>query len=537
MANIVLISLYDRNAYAQRLMSANLKKHGHRCHLVFLKRYETDWSYQLQLDEGEYPWMGVNEEGRVFKYASNSRISARELELLTELIERLKPDFIGMTVNTPLRVQNRKVTQCLKDRFNIPVVWGGYDPTVNPRQCLDLCDYVCIGEGDETILELARCADERRDFDEVCNLAYRRRDGHVVMNPRAPVEQNIDVYPWRDDSPEDKYFIDDDRLIEHYPVVNDRPPGSYQTMSARGCPYQCSYCCEATLKELYSGEKFLRRRSPEDMVEELAQAKRRLQLNHIRFEDEIFGIHLGWLKRFLPLYRERIGLPFDAYLYPSPQIEEILTVLKEMGLAFCCLGLESGSERINKKVFERVYNRELFLKTVRVCKELDIPFYTDVITYNPYEDEEDLRKTLDVLLDMRGGYTMCINKLFVLPGTKMAEQMAKDGRTLQLGPERERLFNFYCRLFWLASYSPHARPLVRLLQAAPGLRRRPELINPKRLKPWVASGFGYSWLKAHTPPPLKRGLKKLGLGPRGGAPVPAGGRTLAQEKNPDPACR
>src|SRR5205823_4976199 len=115
MANVVLISLYDRNAYGQRLMSANLKRHGHQCHMIFLKRYDTNWSYELELEVGEYPWMGINERGRVFKYASNSHISDHELALLRELLDRLKPDVIGMTVNTPLRVQNIKVTRFIKE--------------------------------------------------------------------------------------------------------------------------------------------------------------------------------------------------------------------------------------------------------------------------------------------------------------------------------------------------------------------------------------------------------------------------------------
>lgn len=497
MANIVLISLYDRNAYGQRLMSANLKQHGHQCHMVFLKRYNTDWSYELELEVGEYPWMGVNERGKVFKYASNSHISAPELELLRQVLVRLRPDAIGMTVNTPLRVQNVKVTRFIKQHFDIPVVWGGYDPTVNASQCLELCDYACVGEGDQTIIEIAERIDAGRAFDDVCNLAYSR-NGTTIFNPKAPAEQEIDKYPWRDNAPENKYFIEDDQLLESYPVINDRGPGEYQTMSARGCPYKCTYCCEASLKDLYSGEKFLRRRSPQDMVAELVEAKQRFNLTHIRFEDEIFGMNLKWLTEFAPLYREQVGLPFDAYIYPSRDIENILKVMQSAGLAFCCLALESGSERINKKVFDRVYDRGLFLETVRVCKELNLPFYSDIITYNPYEQEEDLRKTLDVLLEMGGGFSMCINKLFVLPGTKMAQQMQSDGLAVR-DSSKDSLFNYYCRLFWISSFSKHARHFIWALDRIPLFRRRPELLNPLMVKAVMNPSWAFSRLKSRVP--------------------------------------
>ncbi|HET7617994.1 MAG TPA: radical SAM protein [Vicinamibacterales bacterium] len=480
MANIMFISLYDRNAYGLRVMSANLRQHGHDCHMVFLKRYNNVPTYRLDLEVGEYPWMGIAKNGRVFKYASNSHISPTELELLRQTIEKVKPQVIGLTVNTPLRSQAIKVTRYLKEHTTIPIIWGGYDPTVNASDCLKLCDYACVGEGDQTVLEIAARLDEGRSFDDVGNLIFMRK-GFPVTNPRYPVEQNLDLYPWRDDDPAYKYFIEDDKILENYDKVNDRARGIYQTMSARGCPYKCTYCCEATFKDIYSGEKFLRRRSAENIVAELAAAKERYGLTKIHFDDEIFAMNLKWLDVFVPLYKRDVNLPFTAYIYPTRNIEKILGLLKEAGLVYCCLALESGSERINKKVFDRVYDKELFLHTAAVCKQLGIAFYTDVITYNPYEEEEDLRRTLDVLTEIGGGFEMCINKLFVLPGTKMAQQMAAEGKPIENG-SRDKLFNYYCRLYWITSFTRHSKKLIGFVERMPIFRRRPELLNPAVLE-------------------------------------------------------
>src|ERR1700751_5142237 len=141
MATIAFISLYDRNAHGQPLMSANLKRNGHRVHMIFLKRYNTTRDVSGELEDGEYPWTGINDRGREFKYASNSTISSAELQLLRELLERIDPDVIGMTVNTPLRLQNSRVTRFIKGFSRAPVIWGGYDPTTNPAQRLVLADY------------------------------------------------------------------------------------------------------------------------------------------------------------------------------------------------------------------------------------------------------------------------------------------------------------------------------------------------------------------------------------------------------------
>lgn len=476
MARIAFVSLYDRNAYGLRIMSANLRRHGHECHIIFLKRYDTNPTYRLDLEVGEYPWMGIAKSGRVFKYASNSQISQHELELLGSTLDRIQPQIIGMTVNTPLRVQAVKVTKYIKQHTSVPVLWGGYDPTTNPEDCLKLCDYACIGEGDQTMLEIAARLDAGRGLDDVGNLSFYQQ-GVPVRNPKYPAEQNLDNYPWRDDDPQFKYFIEDNRVVDNYERVNDRPRGVYQAMSARGCPYKCSYCCEATFKELYEGQKFLRRRSPDDVVAELAAAKQRFGLTKIQFEDEIFAMNLKWLEVFAPLYKRDVGLPFSAYIYPTRTIEQILTVLKDAGLNYCCLALESGSERVNKKVFDRVYDRQLFLHTADVCKRLGLPFYTDVITYNPYEEEEDLRHTLDVLVSIGGGFDMCINKLFVLPGTKMAEQMKIDGKVVG-DDSRDAMFNYYCRLFWISSMTSRSKQLIDAIQHVGVFRKQPALLNP-----------------------------------------------------------
>jgi len=510
MARILLLSLYDRNAYGLRLMSANLKRHGHECHLVFVKRYETRHSYRLDLEVGEYPWQGISKSGRVFKYASNSRITDHELELLRQLVAEIEPDVVGTTVNTPLRAQSNRVTRLLKERLTAPVIWGGYDPTVNARDCVELCDYACIGEGDQTILDIAAHVDEGQPLDDINNLAYMR-EGEMVVNVKHPAEQDLDNYPWRDNSPQNKYLIEDNRLIRDYPVTTDKPPGVYQAMSSRGCPYKCSYCCEATFKELYSGEAFLRRRSPQDLVAEIAATKREFGLEQINFEDEIFAMHIKWLEEFAPLYEEHVDLPFTAYIYPTRNIEKILTLLRSVGLNHACLALESGSERINKKVFQRVYDRDLFLHTAEVCTRLGIEFYTDVITYNPYEEEQDLIDTLDVLLDIDATFGMCVNKLFVLPGTRMAQQMEQDGKVIA-DSATDPMFNYYCRLYWIASLIRRPRPLVSAIQQAKIFRRYARLLNPAAIEFVVNPVGGFCWLLRHHLP--RRGAESVRWGAR-----------------------
>src|SRR5262249_1019091 len=164
---------------------------------------------------------------------------------------------------------------------------------------------------------------------------------------------------------------------------------------------------------------------------------------------------------------------------------------------------------IHKRVFDRPYDRQLFLKTIRLCRSLGIVFYTDVITFNPYEEETDLETTLSVLLEMEGPYGLCINKLFILPGTPLAEQMRRDGKTVE-DRSRDDLFAYYCRLFSIVSLSAFSAPGARLVQRFSIFRRHPDLIHMRSLE------FGFRivnglhrrarlaadlWKSRRTPPP------------------------------------
>jgi len=476
MARIVLISLYDRNAYGLRLLSASLKRKGHECSLVFLKRYHHASEAVLRGAPEGTAWVGIDRRGRPFRHAVGSEITDVELELLGGLLVRARPDVVGLTVNSPLLRQARQVTEFIKSKVGAPVVWGGYHPTVDPLSSTSWCDYACVGEGDVALLEIARCADEGRSLDEVPNLAFRR-SGELVSNPLAPLVEDLDALPPPNRDPRDMAFIEHDRLEAPYAGLNDKPPGVLQALTSRGCPYHCTYCCEATFKSLYRGQRFLRRRSPESMVNELAEASRRFKLREIQFEDEIFGLDLQWLREFAPRYRERVGLPFTAYLFPSRQVGEIVALLRSAGLGYCCLALESGSARMCREVYERVFDRDLFLASVRACRDHGVQFYTDVITYSPYECEEDLNATLSVLLAVGGPYHICINKLHVMPGTALGTRLAADGLTL---PEAGAggVFDYYARLFRIASLSRASAALVALVERTPWFRRHPQALDP-----------------------------------------------------------
>ncbi len=388
------------------------------------------------------------------------------------LIGEVKPELIGISVTTPLRKKAVEISLLIKNIYAIPIVWGGPDPTISAQDCLAYCDFVCVGEGEKTIIDIASALDVKDDIKKVNNIAYMAAD-RCVRNPLNPLVIDLDSLPFKDIDKDNKFLIEDNMLIRNFHEVSNTLNYKYHLIGARGCPYGCSYCCEDFYKKLYDKQVFLRRRSVSHIIQELEEAKI-IRYKFVQFEDEVFSYDYDWLLEFKDRYKSEINLPFTCYIYPNKNIERQLKILKETGLTRTCLALQSGSGRINKQIFNRVFDRELFIKTARLLKSMDIEYYVDVITFNPFETEEDLRLTLDVLNELPRPFWLCINKLYVLKGTKIYT-LLKDYKKTIKSAIPERLFTYYSLLFWRTT--EYHKNLVKFIYAIRIFKYFPALFN------------------------------------------------------------
>ncbi len=456
MARVLLVSVNDINAEGLRILSAILRRRGHQPYIAFLQRNGFPYSdTKKYLEAGreveEYDWTGIDAEGKLFRYCRGPELTSEEQSLFLSLIDKIGPDAIGFTVTQPFVRTIARLSRLIRDRFAIPIIWGGPAPTSAPRSCLEWCDFVCVGEGDKAIVDIAARIDNGQDLREVNNIAYFQ-GGEFVQNPLSPLVDNLDELPFKDILSENKFLIEDDRLTADFGMVSYSR--RYHAATARGCPFSCSYCSENSIKNLYPRQHYLRRRSPSHVIEELAEAKKTVNYRIVQFEDEVFTLNVEWLEEFVDMYIERIGVPFECYIYPSNNIEKQLTLLKRAGLLCTCLSLQSGSDRINREVFKRHFDQKLFLETAHILRRLGISYYVDVITYNPFETRDDLRATLAVLLRLPGRFPLFVNKLYLIEGTAIHARVRDSKDSTDLDRVADRTFCHYSRLFHAAALYP-----------------------------------------------------------------------------------
>lgn len=341
---------------------------------------------------------------------------------LDKFLSLLKPDIVGigfMSYEAPFA---KHLGIHIKEHYpGLPLIVGGIHPTINPEECLAYADYVCIGEGEEVMLEIAEKIDAGQSLDDVQNLAHQK-SGELVRNPLRPLIEDLDRLPFPGHKPEHAYVFHkneilpmDTPLFRRYTRYDGK---AYNIISSRGCPFSCSYCCNSFLSKLYDSKK-LRKRSPQNFIREMEEVYEQFpDMILMNIHDDCFLAQPPeWHRAFMQAYKKSIHLPFIVRSTPLHLTEEKIEILKEAGLAWVTMGLQSGSENTNKNVFLRRVSNEKFIEATRLCHKHKISGYYDVILDNPFENDDDVIETINVLKQVPKPFQLQLFSLTFYKGT------------------------------------------------------------------------------------------------------------------------
>ncbi len=106
-----------------------------------------------------------------------------ELNAICSFVADTQPSLLGFSLMSFNFRRARRLTIELKQRFpHIPIVWGGIHPTMNPEESIRYADYVCVGEGEEALLDLVRAIDGGIPTDNIPNI-WSKQNGQVINTP------------------------------------------------------------------------------------------------------------------------------------------------------------------------------------------------------------------------------------------------------------------------------------------------------------------------------------------------------------------
>ncbi len=373
--NIVLVSLYNTESYSVRTLHAVLEKAGFNVTSLFFKERGPNNTYD--------------------------RCSPGEIEFLVEQIIRFNPTVVGISVMSAFFELASEITNKIKIQLHTLVLWGGIHPTIRPDQCLRVADAVCLGEGENAIVELAEKASLGYKIDDIKNL-WIRTGQEIKKNDLSPLIQDLDSIPFLDYSTNNKYIVEE-KSISPCDYNHVLSKFGMNFMTSRGCPFSCTYCVNGILRKIYKNKgNYIRQRSVDNVIDELECLKKNYELTHIRFEDDVFACNFNfeWVNDFCVKYKNKIGLPFSCYLHPKTTDEEMVKLLKDAGLTQISFGIQSGSEKIRHSYFKRFDTNREIIRTADIIAKLGISYSCDILMENPLEKNEDRQETLSLLLQL-----------------------------------------------------------------------------------------------------------------------------------------
>jgi radical SAM superfamily enzyme YgiQ (UPF0313 family) len=308
-----------------------------------------------------------------------------DIETIIEKIRHISPALVGFSAVTD---QFRYVEQFARKvkgvNPEITTVCGGIHPTLSPESLKDVphIDFFIRGEGEHALADLLSSQKNGRDPDNIENLVWRDR-GTIHVNALRRLVNQLDALP--------------PPLREGFEDIHD--DGIYREAYfnfSRGCPFECTYCSNKGLKDLYPG-KYVRFRSVNSALTEIEDVLRRNpDINCLRFEDDVLTINRKWIGEFLKRYREHFAVPFSCNVRVDCCPEDVLQQMAESGCFLVSAGIESGDERIRFEILKRKISDEQIIQFYDRAHVLGLKTASFNMMGIPGESPANFEKTIDI---------------------------------------------------------------------------------------------------------------------------------------------
>lgn len=336
-----------------------------------------------------------------------------------EELARSKPDLVGITCLTTQAHLALGVARIAKEVCDgCYTVLGGPHATAAPVEVVHdpNVDFVIVGEGERTLLELVKTIDEPDRLRGVAGLVYEDRGKVVVTPPRRPIENPDEIpFPAYHLFPERKLNL----TVDAHGI--DTRGRYMEVFTSRGCPYQCIYCHKMF------GKRF-RARSPENVLGEIEFLYQEYGIREIHFEDDCFNLDIGRAKRILDLLIGSgmdLSIRFPNGLRADYVDEELISKMKEAGAYQISVGVETASPRIMRMIKKRLDLGKVE-ETVGLAMKHGLTVRGFFMIGFPGETKEEIGRTIEYAKNLDIHFAS-FSIVTPYPGTELYDMAARGG--------------------------------------------------------------------------------------------------------------
>lgn len=289
------------------------------------------------------------------------------------------------------------------------IVLIGLHPSAVARETLqsEVADFVCQGEGLYTVTGLLSIdMNKTSELKKVPGLWYRDR-GFIRCTKPAPIvpQQELDVelpgMAW-DLLPMDRYRTSNWHAMSNN---NDRTPFA-SLYTSLGCPFQCSFCCinapfgNNNLENWDYGRNKFRFWTPDFIINEFEKIHQ-MGIRNVKLADEMFVLNQS---HFLGVCNKIIERNYDFNIWAYARIdtvrEEYLKPLKEAGVEWLALGIESGNTVVRKDVIKGKFTDVNIRDLTEKIKDAGINVIGNYIFGLPEDNHQTMQDTLDLAMEL-----------------------------------------------------------------------------------------------------------------------------------------
>jgi anaerobic magnesium-protoporphyrin IX monomethyl ester cyclase len=353
-----------------------------------------------------------------------SLIDANILQLdEKQIVDRISRDakIIGISFNVVSAISAFKLVRYLKAKFPESLfIGGGPHPSSLPKACLLESDFdaVCVGEGEETLLAIAKNVNRTQEnpFAGVEGVYYKDQN-EIIRNPQRALIQDLDSLPFVDFG----LFPD---LSLYKTRARGKPVGV--VLTSRGCVFRCVYCNKGIFQEIH------RSRSVDNVIAEIRQQIERFGIKQLDFLDDNLTFDIKYANDlFEALNRNNFNLHINLQNGVRADLlnEDLIQKMKKAGVFKVSIGVESGDSRI-QRIIKKNLNLDKVLESTRLFKKYGIKVYGNFMFGLPYDNEESMQKTIDFAIKMNPDIANFMITI-PLPGTELSEIIKNKGVFLE----------------------------------------------------------------------------------------------------------
>ncbi len=334
------------------------------------------------------------------------------MDRLRSWMEKLSPDIVGVTAVT---MNVNKALEVVRDVKAIApetiTVIGGPHATFAAEETLRDCpqlDIVVLGEGEDTIVRLAKSAGDPQSWADIPGILYRHDERIVRTRPKDGfLDVNRLPQPARHLLALDRY-----RML-HMPIT---------LTTSRGCPFQCIFCVGRKMV----GAK-VRYRSAQAVVDEMEMVAR-YGFHQINIADDLFTANEKHCTAICEEIRaRRLNVRWTSFARVDTVSLKVLKAMKEAGCTAVSFGMESANAEILKTCRKGI-TREQIVQAVRMCSEAGIQAHGSFILGLPGETPETIAETLAFGEELKAmGVSFGFHLLAPFPGTRVREERERYG--------------------------------------------------------------------------------------------------------------